>query len=60
MGSSLETRRNDKDVLFMLFQIRDSVISIDDAIAEFEARMEPEDVKLVKQTYEELKKKKHT
>jgi len=57
MGT-LETRRNDKDMLFMLNQVRDGIITIDDAVARVDARMEPSDVRTVKQTYEELKTKK--
>jgi hypothetical protein len=55
MGSELETRRNDKEMLFQLYQNRDKG-SINAVIASLQARMEPEDVKLVKQEYDEFKK----
>lgn len=56
MGSELETRRNDRGALFQLFRVRDGEESIEDAIASLQAKMEPEDVKLVKQEYDELRR----
>ena len=57
MGSELETRRNDRNFLFQLYKIENGGC-IEDAIANMQALMEPEDVKLVKHEFAEWEKKK--
>jgi hypothetical protein len=56
MGTELETRRNDRGSLFQLYRVRDGKEPLSSAISSLQAKMEPEDVKLVKQEYEEWAK----
>jgi len=51
---SLETRHTEKKLLFSLYQVKKNKLSLDHVIAHLTAQMEPEDVKLVKQTIHEL------
>jgi hypothetical protein len=54
MGTERESRSKDKNFLFELFKIK-SGGSITESIAQLQASMEPEDVKLVKQEFAEWK-----
>ncbi len=58
MGSEMETRRNDKEHLYQLLEAQHDSQTPSDfkrIIARAKARMEPEDVKLVLQEFEEWK-----
>jgi len=50
-----ETRRYDKEMLFQLYRVRDGKENINDTISSLQAKMEQDDVKIVKQEYEESK-----
>ena len=51
----LEIRRYDKGMLFQLYRVRDGKENINDTISSLQAKMEQDDVKIVKQEYEESK-----
>ena len=57
MGTELETRRNDRIFFFDLLKAKDSG-NLSELISKHKAGMEPEDVKLVLQEFEEWKKDK--
>jgi len=52
---ALETRHTEKSLLYALLQMKQGLVSQDYVIAQLVAQMEPEDVKLVKQSLNELK-----
>jgi hypothetical protein len=59
MGSELETRRNDKDCFLQILLAQHDSKTPDDfkrLLVWIKAQMEPEDVKLVLQEFEEWKK----
>ena len=57
MGSELESRHNERITLHLLYRVKNG-INIDDAISEFEARMEEEDINFVKRKIEDRGKQK--
>ena len=51
---AMETRHTEKNMLFALLQMKHGLVSQDYVIAQLMAQMEPEDVKLVQQSINEL------